>query len=86
MGFIKIISYANTLEIYEYEKDVVVLVGGRTRTRKTDSSDDDVATSGGDTLSEGQSRGKRADNARRASLAFRRIVASNLGGPTLPLR
>lgn len=85
MGFVKIISYANTLEVYEYERDVVVLGGGRVRTRKTDSSDDDVAIGGEDTLQEGQSRGKREDNARRASLAFRRIVASNLGGSARPI-
>jgi hypothetical protein len=27
MGYNKIISYGNTLEVYEYEKDIVRLVG-----------------------------------------------------------
>ena len=42
--------------------------------------DDNVASSGEDSLQEGGSVGKRPDNARRASMAFRRIVSSNLGG------
>lgn len=83
MGFVKIISYSNTLEIYEYEKDLVVL-GGRTRTRKVDSCVYDVSSGGDDSFQERQ-EGKRRDNARRAALAFRRIVASNFGGSAPPL-
>lgn len=87
MGFTKIISYGNNVEVYEYEKDIIVLHGGG-RGRGAKNADDpgteDMGTSGEDPLSEGQ-LGKRHDNARRASMAFRRIVASNLGGSTRPL-
>ncbi len=84
MGYVKIISYSNTLEIYEYERDVVVLGGRRIPAREVDTGDDDMGIGGEDTLQERQ-LGKRSDNARRASLAFRRIVASNLGGSTRPI-
>jgi hypothetical protein len=88
MGYNKIISYGNTLEVYEYEKDIVRLVG---RTRRNDENDDvyvGVAVDGEDPLPKRNSEnevGKRSDNARRASLAFRRLVASNLGGSALPI-
>lgn len=84
MGYNKIISYGNTLELYEYEKDIItyertIINGGE---RKSD--DKDLGVNGEDNLSE-RKLGKRQDNARRAELAFRRIVASNLGGLTRPL-
>ena len=88
MGYNKIISYGNTLEVYEYEKDIVRLVG-RTRRDVEDPVDYDGMDFGGeDPLPKRDSEnemGKRSDNARRASLAFRRIVASNLDGSSLPL-
>jgi len=89
MGYNKIISYGNTLEVYEYERDIVRLVG-RAR-RKHEITDDNVGlgVDGEGSLSDERSEekmGKRADNARRASLAFRRIVSSNLGGSSaLPI-
>lgn len=88
MGYNKIISYGNTLEVYEYEKDIVRLVG---RTRRNDEDNDvhvGVGASRENSLSKTDSEnevGKRSDNARRASMAFRRLVASNLGGSTLPI-
>jgi hypothetical protein len=87
MGYNKIISYGNTLEVYEYERDIVRLVG-RTRRNHEDTDDDmGMGISGENPLPDEKREkdsGKRSDNARRASMAFRRIVASNLGGPTLP--
>ena len=85
MGYTKIISYGNTLEVYEYEKDVVTYRGrvGK-RNREAEARNESLGADGENTLSEGQ-LGKRQDNARRASMAFRRIVASNLGGLTRPL-
>lgn len=86
MGYTKIINYANTLEVYEYEKDVVVLLGRSRGAGEIGDFPDDVDTCGADSLQKDPFRlGKRSDNARRASLAFRRIVASNLGGLTPPL-
>ena len=88
MGYNKIISYGNTLEVYEYEKDIVKLVGRKRRNYETPDVHMDLGASGEDTLSDQEGtakRGKRSDNARRATLAFRRIIASNLGGPALPI-
>lgn len=83
MGHKKFISYGNTLELYEYEKDIIRLRRDK-RKRKNDSSDEDPRTDGEDSLSE-RKLGKRQDNARRASMAFRRIVASSLGGSAQPI-
>ncbi len=88
MGYTKIISYANTLEIFEYEKDVYRLVGRSNDKRKNNSSDENLDTSRKNPLSERDSeiaQGKRSDNARRSVVAFRRLVASNLGGSTRPV-
>jgi hypothetical protein len=88
MGYTKIISYGNTLEVYEYEKDVFLLVGKARR--DIEDRDDGYGHRVGrkDTLQERDSAealGKRQDNARRASMAFRRIVAANLGRSARPL-
>ena len=83
MGYNKIISYGNTVEIYEYEKDIITLKRSK-RPRKDYSHDEDLGARGKDTLSQRQ-LGKRQDNARRASMAFRRLVACNLGGSSRPL-
>lgn len=83
MGYNKIIISGHNLEIYEYEKDIVTLVGGTRRNRTDTSIYVGVEPSGEDSLSEQENKtemGKRSDNARRASMAFRRIVTSNLVG------
>lgn len=85
MGYSKFISYGDNLEVYEYEKDVIRTALRRSAvTRKRDNAKDDLGTAGEDTLSE-RKLGKRQDNARRASLGFRRIVAANLGGSVRPI-
>jgi hypothetical protein len=88
MGYNKIISYSNTIEVYEYERDIIRLVGRTRRNISSATSHDDIRISREDSLPKGDSEvkvGKRSDNARRASMAFRRIVASNLDGHSLPL-
>lgn len=88
MGHTKIISYANTLELYEYEHTVIPLNGRGRKVRKDFTGDEDMGTGGKDPLPKRDSEnavGKRSDNARRASMAFRRLVASNLGGSSLPI-
>lgn len=89
MSYTKIISYGNTVEIYELEHDLIRNHGGGRKGRKETTSDDNMAPSREDSLQEGDSPapvGKRQDNARRASLAFRRIVSANLGrGSALPI-
>ncbi len=87
MGHVKIISYANTVEVYEYDRDILVLKGRDKPCKRTGENKpeyDDMGTSGKDSLQE-RKLGKRSDNARRAQLAFRRIVASNLEPNTLPI-
>ncbi|MEI7709124.1 MAG: hypothetical protein WCI76_00215 [bacterium] len=87
MGYSKTIISGNNLERTDYEKDVISL-GRSTGNRKTTPATENMGTSGKDTLSERDSAttlGKRRDNAQRSSVAFRRIVASNLGGLTRPL-
>lgn len=88
MGHVKIISYSNILEIYEYEYDIIRLVGRGEGKRKVIAGDKDMGIGRKNTLQKGDdsnSLGKRPDNARRASMAFRRIVASNLGGSSRPI-
>ncbi len=83
MGYNKIIHCGNTIELYEYEKDIIRLKRNKTD-GKRDFNDKDLGVDGKDNLSE-RKFWKRQDNARRAELAFRRIVASNLKGSTRPL-
>ncbi len=88
MGYNKIVTYGNTIEVYEYEKDIYRLVGRARRDAEADTADVDVGISGEDSLSDKEDKakmGRRADNARRAQVAFRRIVASNLCGGANPI-
>lgn len=89
MGYNKIISYGNFIEIYEYERDIV-RVGRRKHHHKctVDCFNKSVGTHGEDSLSKRNSKnalGRRPDNARRASLDFRRVVAANLTRPERPV-
>ena len=77
MGYNKIIKYGDYLELYEYDKNILKL-GRSKRRRKKIIDDKDMGISGENSLSE-RRLGKRQDNARRASLAFRRLVGANLG-------
>lgn len=83
MPYTKIIISGNNFEKYEYTKEPRRM-GVRRRKRKIDLNSENVGADRSDTLSEGQ-LGKRQDNARRTSLVFRRIVASNLAGSPPPL-
>ena len=85
MGYSKIISYGNSLEVYEYEKDIIRLLGRSKGSRKRGPNSKDSGVNGEDLLPRQKELGKRQDNARRASMAFRRVIASNLGGSTRPL-
>lgn len=83
MGYNKIIISGNNLEIYEYEKDIVKLVGGVRRRRPENDVHVGLGDDGEDSLSGQRDQtemGKRTDNARRASMDFRRIITSNLVG------
>jgi len=86
MAYNKLIIYGNNLEIYEYEKNLPERLGkvqsihaSRIRVQGMDV--------GGNNESEREfDEGKRSDNSRRASMAFRRLVSANLtksGNPVL---
>jgi len=83
MGYNKIIISGNNLEVYEYEKDIITLVGGARRRLSNNVVHVGLGDGGEDSLQERDNKaslGKRQDNARRASMAFRRIITSNLVG------
>jgi hypothetical protein len=83
MGYTKFIKYGDNFEIYEYENEPS-LVKRRRRKRETNIDNKNMGIDGENTLSERQ-LGKRKDNARHASMVFRRIVISNLSGSELPV-
>jgi len=84
MGYNKVIKYAKTLETYTYEKQLPF----RPRTRRSISrktSLSGMASHGSTTLRQDEFKEKRRDNARCASLVFRRLVSANLDGTHHPL-
>ena len=83
MGYNKFISYGNNLEVYEYEKNIYVLRGAVKRPEKP-VYNPDMGADGANPLPE-RKLGKRQDNARRASMVFRRLVSSNLSRVEFPL-
>ncbi len=83
-GYKKLIRYGEFLELYEYERDIIRGIGNRKAPSKLVSGPNDMGATGEDSLQE-RKLGKRQDNGRRASLAFRRIVGANLGRPPKPL-
>jgi hypothetical protein len=78
MGYNKFIRSGNNIEVYEYEKDIVVFQGARHHVADKKVVDKDAE------LTE-MELGKRIDNTRKASLEFRRLVSSNLDDKTFPL-
>ena len=84
MGYKKLVVFGNNAELYEYERDLGIHRGGN---RKRKSNDDlpSVVTDGEALLQEERRLGKRKDSAQRASVAFKRLVLSNLDGGERPL-
>jgi hypothetical protein len=82
MSYSKALIYGKCLELYTYEKDIRPIRGKRTaNTGRVDMQD--VATSTDDKqFPEVQ---KRRDNARRAEMAFRRLVLANLSESVPPI-
>lgn len=84
MGYQKIITYGDNLEIYQYE--LVNRTRSISRRIQTGVRNQGVALSRQVTVGqEEQNKGKRADNARRAGSAFRRLVSANLGQFDVPV-
>lgn len=88
MAYLKMITYGRNVELYEYEKNVNTDRRPRrsfTRRSVLQVLADDRATSIQSGLNTETTSGKRKDSARRASMAFRRIVLANLGGLIKPI-
>jgi len=83
MGYNKCIKSGNNVEIYEYEKDILVLHG----VGKKYKFDDDLEKPkiDKDADMDEVEVGKRMDNVRKASMDFRRLVSSNLDDKIFPL-
>lgn len=83
MGFNKYIRSGSQLELYEYQYEINH-IGRNTRSIKTISKGEGLDDSGKDTL-EAERRTRRRDNASRATMAFKRLVLSNLSPTDKPL-
>lgn len=82
MPYIKALVYGKCLELYSYEKDIRPIRGKRV-SRKSAVDMPDMATA--TDVAEPSEVQKRRDNARRAEMAFRRLVLANLQGSLPPI-
>jgi len=85
MGYAKMITYGKVVELYTYEKDLQYT--GRIRRQVPRRAANTSVVAGRDVTvrQEEPVKAKRPDNARRAALAFSRIIAANLEGSDNPL-
>jgi len=83
MGYNKLVAYGEIIELYEYEKHLNIL--GRKSNRNANRGCVSVLASGRTDSELAKKAVKRQDNARRATVAFRRIVSANLGGIDRPI-
>jgi len=85
MGYNKVIKYANFVEVYQYEEDIRP-VRRKSRKSKDTSRLNVLADDREDSvLRSEQITPKRPDNARHASLGFRRLVSANLEKSDYPV-
>ena len=84
MGYTKFIRYGNNFELYEYEREPVY-IKRRRGLRGHAHGREGLGADGENRLSEQEQLGKRQSNAKRAAVAFRRLVASNLSGSVFPV-
>jgi len=91
MGYNKIIVYGENFEIYEYEKSIYSSRIGRNKPRICERHVPLLGVSDNAGVIESKNReeiikfAKRKDSARSASVAFRRLVACNLGNGEIPV-
>jgi len=88
MGYNKYIAYGKTFELYEYEKEI--LFNGRSKATTRDRSKvlvdhPDMDSNGVLGLQQKTLQTKRQDNSHRATLAFKRLILSNLDRVETPL-
>jgi len=81
MGYNKFIKSGNNVEIYEYEKDILVFYGVKNHKFNDDEKKEVDKEADLDEVAVG----KRMDNVRKASMDFRRLVSSNLDDKVFPL-
>lgn len=81
MGYNKVIKYGRFIEVYEYEKDIQNC-REKGRRLKVKAGRPSFSPSGADIEDK---RGRREDNARRAGLAFARLVEANMAEPPSPV-
>jgi len=85
MGYAKVITYGNNLEIYQYEESPK---GTGRRPRKPEGTDrvsDLPVYRASQQEKQERQQAKRKDNARRAGMAFRRLVSANLSESDVPV-
>lgn len=81
MGYTKVISYANVVETYEFQRDYI-----KPKRRSSIDRKANIRSVGEDSKQQVQSKSLRTkENARRTVLVFRRLVASNLGQSDKPI-
>lgn len=83
MGYTKVISYSNKVEIFEFENDYKP-VKRKKKIAKATYGDIDIDVLGRDRKKQFQST-RTKENARRTVLVFRRLVASNLADNDRPV-
>lgn len=85
MGYIKLITYGQHAELYQYEENLKFNGRGGRKAQST-ACLQGMGEARADSLQQGEQRiAKRTDNARRTSLLFRRLVSANLGVTSKPL-
>lgn len=85
MGYTKVISYSNIVEVYEYEENIRHN-GRKKRDSESSNSGKNISIRGADIpRQEKQTKVRNKANARRSVLAFKRLVSSNLGESDCPV-
>lgn len=80
----KVITYGSTLELFQYENDLPRITE-RQRELQVQHRRETLALRKRCLESESEITIRRTDNARRASVAFKRLVGANLGEPVNPV-
>jgi len=83
MGYNKVVVSGNILEIYEYDKNIRLFT--RPKRKNAVRNDRPLLDTDGANLLQAREVGKRRDSARRARVAFGRLVRSNLVGAERPI-
>jgi len=84
MGYAKVISYGNIVEMYRYERNCVAT--GRKRAHASTLVLPYIPKDGESITTQSEQKKVRTkSNARSATLAFRRLVGANLGGVDNPV-